>query len=459
MKRIRIISLPLMAIVLLVLACGPTISPEGTLPPEDAANTAVALTQTAQAQETEAAAPATDTQGPPATDTPIPTPTNTPIPSPTPFCDRAAFVSESIPDGMDFEPDTAFTKSWRLENAGACTWTSGYSLVFDHGDLLSAPIEVPLPGSVAPGQEVDISVDMVAPSGEGTYTGHWMLRNDSGVLFGLGSSATLTFWVEIDVVEPPPIVMIIPGLIQPIFPGWLLPRTERVTGSATIGASSNGYAEVNCPSGSLAVGGGFAAQNGLLVYNSTPKAGGWRSYARNTTGSNRQLTVYAVCLYNSGGTVTWESNNEIVHAGSSQRSEAICPSGSIVTGGGFASDPDNHWVYATKKSSTGWETWAHNDTATDKQMSSYAVCLSDVSATTTQVLEQMIIPGNSSTGGERPCPANTLLTGGGYYLGTGLEVYNTSMKGADSDIWNVFARNTLPAPRWLNIYAVCLSFQ
>jgi hypothetical protein len=314
-------------------------------------------------------------------------------------------------------------------------------------------------GSVAPGQEVDVFVDMVAPSGEGTYTGHWMLRNDTGVLFGLGSNANLTFWVEIDVVEPPPIVMINPQIIIPLFPGWLLPRTERVESAETIGPSSNGFAEVNCPSGSLAVGGGFAAQNGLVVYNSTPKVGGWRTYARNTTGLNRTLTAYAVCLYNTAGSVMIESSVGIIPAGGSQRVEALCPSGSIVTGGGYASSPHHHWVYATKKSSGGWESWTRNTSGSDQQMSTYVVCLSDVTASTTQLFDQTVIAGNTSAGGERACPSNTLLTGGGFWLGSGLEVYNSSMKGADSEIWNVYARNTVSGPRFMNTYAICLSFQ
>lgn len=458
MKRIRIVSLPIMTLFLLMLACGPTIAPSGTQPVGDAVDTAVALTRTAQALETEAAVPPTDTPESTGTATLEPTPTKTPTPSATPFCDRAAFVSESIPDGMEFEPDTAFTKSWRLENSGACTWTAGYSLVFDHGDLMSAPVEISLPGSVAPGQEVDVFVDMVAPSSEGTYTGHWMLRNNTGVLFGLGSSANYSFWVEIEVVEPPPIVMVMPDIIIPLFPGWLLPRTEQVVSSGTIGANSSGYVEVDCPSGALAVGGGFAGSNGLIVYNSTPQTGGWRTYARNTTGSGKQLNVYAICLYNTAGSVSWHTNQQTVLAGDSLRVEATCPSGSIVTGGGFASSSQRHWVYATRQSTAGWETRALNISGVDQPLTTYAVCLSGVSAASSRVFDQVTIPASTSSGGEVACPTNTLLTGGGYWLASGLQAYNSSMKTLDSEIWNAFARNTATGPRFLNIYATCLSF-
>ncbi|HEY70666.1 MAG TPA: hypothetical protein G4O08_08800 [Anaerolineae bacterium] len=458
MKRFRPISFALMTMFVLMLACGPMGTAEPTIPPEDAAATAVELTQTAHAAAMETLAPDTETPSPTATQTAVPTSTNTPIPSPTPFCDRAAFISESIPDGMDFEPDTAFTKSWRLQNAGACTWTSEYSLVFDHGDLMSAPTIVPLSGSVAPGQEVDVEVDMVAPSSEGSYTGHWMLRNNSGVLFGLGSNANLTFWVEIDVVEPPPIVMIIPGIIQPLFPGWLLPRTEQEYGQTSLSAGSSGHAEVSCPSGSIVVGGGFGATNGLVVYSSVPISNGWRVYAKNTTTINKQFNAYAICLYNTAGTVSFESNNEIIPAGGANSSKAVCPSGSYITGGGFASNPNRHWVYATLKSGTGWETYARNITTADHQITTYAVCLSGVNASTTQVFDQSTIPGTSSGGGEVACPTNTLTTGGGFWLSTNMQLYSSFMKLTDSSRWNNFARNNSFTPRLINIYATCLSF-
>jgi len=468
MKRIRAITFPILTILLLILACGPAatpgVTPGNTLSVEDEVNTAVPLTRTAEAlmteaaaPATEAAAPATDTAAPTATDTPVPIPTDTPEPSVTPFCDRAGFVSESIPDGMEFEPDTPYSKSWRLSNAGGCTWTSGYSLVFDHGDLMSAPTVVPLGGIVAPGQEVDVIVDMVSPSTEGTYQGHWMLRNDVGVLFGLGSNANLTFWVEIDVVEPPPIMIIVP--ILPIIPGWMVPRTEQVYEQSSIAPGSTGYSEASCPSGSVVVGGGFVASGSMIVYNSSPISGGWRAHARNASATNQLLNTYAICLYNTGGSSARVSNQANVPAGGNASAVATCPSGSIVTGGGFASNPSRHWVYATSKTGNGWETWARNISGSDQQLTAYAVCLSDVTATTSQVFALSTISGNSSSGGEVACPTNTLVTGGGYRLSTALEIFNSSMMPSDSTKWRAYAKNNAASPRMINTYATCLSFQ
>jgi len=114
------------------------------------------------------------------------------------LCDQAQFIADvTIPDGTVLAAGTVFTKTWRLKNIGSCTWGSGYRLAFSSGHAMDGPAEVNLPYSVAPGQTVDVSVTLTAPAAAGSYRGYWMLKNASGVLFGLGSTASLPFWVEI----------------------------------------------------------------------------------------------------------------------------------------------------------------------------------------------------------------------------------------------------------------------
>lgn len=52
---------------------------------------------------------------------------------------------------------------------------------------------------VDPGETVEISVDLVAPVNSGDYRGNWMLADDKGKRFGLGSSGSQTMWVDIQV--------------------------------------------------------------------------------------------------------------------------------------------------------------------------------------------------------------------------------------------------------------------
>ena len=119
------------------------------------------------------------------------------------ICDWAQFVTDvTVPDNTVFQPGTTFTKTWRLKNIGTCTWTTSYSLVFDSGAQMGGPASVNLPNSVAPGQTVDVTVTLTAPTTAGNYIGYWKFQNASGVNFGIGSSANNTWWVEINVSQP-----------------------------------------------------------------------------------------------------------------------------------------------------------------------------------------------------------------------------------------------------------------
>jgi hypothetical protein len=144
----------------------------------------------------------TSTSKPTATSTPEPTVTSTATPASATCTDLAKFVEDvTVPDDTEMLPGQDFIKTWRLQNAGTCTWTNHYSLVFVSGDQMEGTSPLPLTGSTAPGAIVDISVNLKAPGTPDTYRGDWDLKNAAGVIFGLGSHSTDTFYVKIKVVE------------------------------------------------------------------------------------------------------------------------------------------------------------------------------------------------------------------------------------------------------------------
>ncbi|WKZ38585.1 MAG: peptidoglycan-binding protein [Anaerolineales bacterium] len=194
----KLILVPLVLILLLSACNLPTGTQEAG---EGLIFTLAAQTITAAAQETQ---PPTEIN----TSTPIPsegTATSTPTPAQTNAtntsipCNVASFVADvTIPDNTNIAASKAFTKTWRLRNSGSCTWTSGYQLVFDSGDAMSGPASQQLTnGSVAPGQTVDVTVNLTAPAAPGTYKGNWKLKEPGGVIFALASGP---FWVQIQAV-------------------------------------------------------------------------------------------------------------------------------------------------------------------------------------------------------------------------------------------------------------------
>jgi hypothetical protein len=108
----------------------------------------------------------------------------------------------NYPDNTKLVPGTAFTKTWRLYNNGSCTWPKSTVLYFVSGDQMGAPASVALPKDVLSGSIVDISVNMVAPSAEGTYTGNWKLKTSNGTVFGSGDKS-VAIWVTIIVSNVP----------------------------------------------------------------------------------------------------------------------------------------------------------------------------------------------------------------------------------------------------------------
>jgi len=208
--------LPIMLVLIVLvassLACGPTSVTQDDVDAAVTATMAAIETERAMA-DSGGGEPDSPNEPPPeplpATETPFvepatatPTATNTPTVTATQVpCDRAAFVTDvTVPDGSDYAPGEAFVKTWRLKNNGSCTWTSSYDLVFHSGDAMNAPAAVQLTsGSVAPGASVDVSVQLTAPGTEGGYQGFFRIRNGSGVIFGIGDNADISFWVEIEV--------------------------------------------------------------------------------------------------------------------------------------------------------------------------------------------------------------------------------------------------------------------
>jgi hypothetical protein len=206
MKKVSLILSVFLLLSIILSACNLSASKGGPTTESDMAYTAAALTVQAKMQEGTPKPPLPTLLEPvqeqpvvePVQQNPEPIFTAAPVSSDAP-CDRALFVDDiTIPDNSVMAPGNAFTKTWRLQNDGSCTWTSGYSIVFDSGEGLDGPTTVAINKDVPPGQAIDISVNLKAPSSPDTYRSNWKIRNPSGDTFGLGNEND-PFWVIIKV--------------------------------------------------------------------------------------------------------------------------------------------------------------------------------------------------------------------------------------------------------------------
>jgi hypothetical protein len=241
------VSLAVAVLLSAMLAC----NAPGAEAPDLTATFAVALTQafgTAQASLS-TPGPIVITSTPSGGASPTTAPTETT--GPRECVDSAKFLADvTIPDGTVFNTPTTFTKTWRLQNTGTCTWDSTYILKFVGGDKLEGPEAVALPGEVRPGDSVDISVTLRSPARPATYTGKWRLTNAKGEGFGTNGA-------------PITVVIVVPATPAPSFTP--APPTATSTDTATATAT---ITSTPIPLG------GLASQYAGSWYNNDPATNG-----------------------------------------------------------------------------------------------------------------------------------------------------------------------------------------
>src|SRR3990172_8286485 len=129
--------------------------------------------------------------------TPAPETTHTPTlvtPAAASCKDSAVLLRDvTIPDNTQINAGETFTKTWEIQNNGACPWIN-YTLGFAAGDQMNAPLSAPIETTM-PGEKLSVSVDLIAPTANGSYIGYFTL-NDL-VVKDVPIGIEKTFWVKI----------------------------------------------------------------------------------------------------------------------------------------------------------------------------------------------------------------------------------------------------------------------
>ena len=184
---------------------------------------------------------------PPTPDPGEPTPIPPLTPTPAPCVDGMKFVMDLNLNDNNMKtppiipPGQAFRKGWRIANSGTCTWNSSYKFTYDGGNSAAASMggqPSPIVGTVPPGAQYDMWVDLVAPVVPGVYQGFWVMHNAQDQKFGD------RVWVGITVpspptVTPPPTQTPSPGIAftvdrNRIFAGQCVTFSWVVTGSQAV---------------------------------------------------------------------------------------------------------------------------------------------------------------------------------------------------------------------------------
>ena len=192
-------------VTLTVSACNGQAATETTAAPDaetQVATALVAFTEAPPVVET-LTSPTSETPVTPVTETAATLPTITPTPgtpvptNPSDCTNKAGFVADvTIPDNTNVAGGTVFTKTWRISNTGTCVWGPGYTLSYYSGERLNALDSIPL-SVTYPGQNLDVSIDLTAPTNTGTFQGNYVIKNPAGLIMSIADDSRL--WVIINV--------------------------------------------------------------------------------------------------------------------------------------------------------------------------------------------------------------------------------------------------------------------
>uniref|UniRef100_A0A3P9J616 Protein ILRUN n=1 Tax=Oryzias latipes TaxID=8090 RepID=A0A3P9J616_ORYLA len=95
-----------------------------------------------------------------------------------------SFVKDvTIGEGESVPPDTAFTKTWRIQNTGAESWPPGVCLKYVGGDQFGH-VNMVMVRSLDPQEMTDVSVQMHSPVSPGMYQGQWRMCTATGLYYG-----------------------------------------------------------------------------------------------------------------------------------------------------------------------------------------------------------------------------------------------------------------------------------
>ncbi len=217
--NVRLAVLALLTFV--VSACA--IAPVETTPTEDPALRITHAVETVYAQITATAQvvalSATPTATPPPpTETPVPStatpaftetpfPTSPPTatftasPAPASHCPLAQVTRQTLAPGTKVVTGKWLVQQWTVLNAGDCTWTTDYRVVYWDGTTFGLPLVKNFHQAVEPGGFIVITFEFAAPSTPGIYKSWWMMRDTNGEVFGNGPNDT-PLYIEINVQEP-----------------------------------------------------------------------------------------------------------------------------------------------------------------------------------------------------------------------------------------------------------------
>jgi len=133
---------------------------------------------------------------------------------------------------------------------------------------------------------------------------------------------------------------------------------------------------------------------------------------------------------------------------------ATCPAGQVALGGGWATSGYGN-VYNSSRSGNSWQVYVDNYGSSDL-VNAYVMCLvNQPAAVVTQRLNQISVPGSTSSNGYAYCQSGEILVGGGFALSSTISLNVQEFNTTDT-AWHGNFSNFGSSAALANTYAICL---
>jgi hypothetical protein len=239
-----------------------------------------------------------------------------------------------------------------------------------------------------------------------------------------------------------------------------LPPSVHIVGKSVAG-KSNTPLTVTCPSGELALSGGWSSsvRNSPITF-SKRSGNGWQILINTlNTGLIPTTTVYAICLQHvAGASVTERQATVTVAYGLGEEVRAMCNSGEIDVGGGGENNFGGYtYELQPSISPVGFFAGIYNITTSQQPITAYAECLRATGAqiSLTQPAAETYVNSGASAGLQATCSGGALVAGGGVnFSSKGVYDYSPS----NSSTWQAHVTDLESIRTDFTLQALCLSF-
>jgi hypothetical protein len=209
------------------------------------------------------------------------------------------------------------------------------------------------------------------------------------------------------------------GSEQALIPGAAVTQTSRLITIPAGGTLVD--QQLNCPAGSVVVGGGHLSSEYTRVYSSAPNFNGWLISIQNLSNTKSYtLTQVVQCLSGTRATsgLVAPTTVTIAKGGFGCAPLATCPAGKLMTGGGYYAPSSFRASTNRQEWTNSWEVCGTNaNSGSSITVEVYPLCLSGVTGSVTvhTVNGPSVNPGESVRVDSNPCASGLLLGSGGYF--------------------------------------------